>query len=130
VLPSRSRGKFLTIVRADSRPPGDCIKYSCSVYSHSKLFLTTQSALINECDAPELKSITAGWPLTRNVPAITGAPAGTSEISVKFTRPVCIAPLFFWLAGLGRGTCAGCGAELMRRGRGKLRAKWPGLPQL
>src|SRR5438128_9214980 len=66
MLPSRSRGKFLTIAWVNSRPSGDCIKYSCSVRSHSKLFLIAQSALINECDSPESKSITVGWPLTRN----------------------------------------------------------------
>ena len=95
MVPSRSRSKFLAIVWADSRPPGECTHYSYSVNSHSKLILYAQSALTKECDAPESKSITAGWPLTENVPAITGAPAGTSEISMKFTRPDGAVPFFF-----------------------------------
>ena len=95
MVPSRSRSKFLAIVWADNGPPGDYIQYSYSVNSHSKLILYAQSALTKECDAPESKSITAGWPLTENVPAITGAPAGTSEISMKFTRPDRAAPFFF-----------------------------------
>ena len=69
ICPPRFMGTWYTISLVHRRPPGDCTKKFSFVVPIEISYFTTNVLLMNECDAPESKSITAGWLATGNIPS-------------------------------------------------------------